>query len=109
MAPPKAVQNGGVAIIEDYNDIFLNYDPSKNYTRNIMTKYEKTLVLALRTEQLARGAPPCIEVDPAAYTTMRDIALAELAAHRLPFVIARTLPNDTKEYWKLVDMVVLAD
>jgi DNA-directed RNA polymerase subunit K/omega len=96
-------------IIQDYNDIFVNYDPSKNNTRNIMTKYEKTAVLSLRLEQLVRGASPCIEIADKLNYTMRSIAAAELNDRKLPFVIVRTMPNDTKEYWKLEDLIILRD
>lgn len=94
-------------IVEDYNDVFSRYDPDKNTTRNIMTKYEKTAVLALRIEQLTRGAAPCIPTEGLA--SMRDIALAELKQRALPFVIVRTLPSDVKEYWRLQDLIELSD
>ena len=98
---------GAVGIIEDYNDIFSKYDAMKNTTRNIMTKYEKTAVLSLRIEQLTRGAAPCI--DATGLTTMRHIALAELKAGALPFLLVRTLPSDGKEYFRVKDMMLLAD
>ena len=94
-------------VVEDYNDVFLRYDPAANTTRNILTKYERTAVLALRIEQLSRNAAPC--VDASSFTTMREIALRELEMRVLPFVVVRTLPNDAREYWKLRDMVLLRD
>jgi DNA-directed RNA polymerase subunit K/omega len=96
-----------VKIVEDYNDVFSAYDPARNTTRNIMTKYEKTAVLALRIEQLARGAAPCVPTDGLA--SVRDIALAELKQRTLPFVVVRTLPSDVKEYWRLKDLIELAE
>lgn len=93
-------------IIQDYNDIFV-VDARAHKTRNIMTKYEKTAVLSLRLQQLARGAPPC--VDTAQLSDMRAVALEELAQGKLPFVVVRSLPDDTKEYWKIRDLTVLRD
>ena len=99
---PSATQ-----VVEDYNDIFSNYDPSNNTTRNILTKYEKTAILSMRIEQLMRGAPPTVDADAMGLKNIREVALAELEARKLPFVVMRTLPNDAKEYWKLKDMIIL--
>lgn len=93
-------------IIQDYNDVFV-VEARQNKTRNIMTKYEKTAVLSLRLQQLARGAPPC--VDASRLSDMRSVALEELAQGKLPFVVVRSLPDDTKEYWKIRDLTVLRD
>jgi DNA-directed RNA polymerase subunit K/omega len=96
-------------IVRDYNDIFIDYDPNKNTTRNILTKYEKTAVLSLRLEQLMRGGAPCIDVEAMGLTNIRDIALAELESRKIPFLVMRTLPGGQKEYWKLADMIILRD
>lgn len=94
-------------VIEDYNDIFSNHDVTRNTTRNVMTKYEKTAVMSLRLEQLTRGASPCLDTE--GMTTMRQIALAELKSGVLPFLLVRTLPSDVKEYFRIKDMIILAD
>ena len=91
--------------MEDYSDIMRNYDPSKNKTRNILSKYEKVKIIGLRTEQLQRGAEPVInwtkEFDP------HSIAIEELKQKKIPFMICRRLPDNTKEYYKLDDMIIL--
>lgn len=92
-------------VLADHNDIFVDYDPSRHVTRNVLTKYEKTAALSMRIEQLQRGAAPCVEAAPTEDACA--IALAELDAGRLPFVVVRTLPNDTKEYWRIRDLMVL--
>ena len=48
-----------------YNDILVNYDTLKinNVTQNVMTKFEKAKVLGIRSQQLAKGAKPLIDVD----------------------------------------------
>ena len=91
-------------IVEDYADVMHNYDPTKNTTRNVLTRYEKAKLIGMRMEQLARGFPPC--VDDTSMSSVRDIAIKELETRTMPFMIARTLPNGKKEYWKLDDMIV---
>jgi DNA-directed RNA polymerase I, II, and III subunit RPABC2 len=91
--------------MEDYADIIQNYDPAKNKTKNILSKYEKVKIIGLRTEQLQRGAEPLIkwekEFNP------REIALEELRLRKIPFMICRKLQDGSKEYYRLDDMIVL--
>ena len=94
-------------IIEGYNDIINKYDVSSYTTRNVITKYEKTKILGLRMEQLARGAPTLIDAETSGCRSIQEIALKELEERKLPFMIVRTLPNGQKEHWKLEDMVCL--
>lgn len=90
-------------MIEDYHDIIRSYDPSKNTTRPFLTKYEKVKIIGTRAEQIQRGAAPYVEFDKAKFDPV-EIATKELEARKLPFMIARTLPNGEKEYWRLDDM-----
>jgi DNA-directed RNA polymerase subunit K/omega len=89
----------------DYNDIMKLYDPLKNKTKNILSKYEKVKMVGIRAEQLQRGAEPLVswegEFNP------REIALEELKQRKIPFMICRKLPDGTKEYYKLEDMIYL--
>jgi len=91
-------------VIEDYKDIIASYNPSKNITKNILSKYEKTKLIGLRMEQLARNAEPYVkfdgEFDPS------KIAEKELIERKLPFMISRKLPNGKVEYWRLDDMLI---
>jgi DNA-directed RNA polymerase I, II, and III subunit RPABC2 len=75
-------------------------------TYPFLTLYEKTKVLSLRASQLARGAPPFIDV-PEYLTDVYDIAKAELDAKRLPYILKRPLPDGEYEYWRLADMMIL--
>lgn len=93
-------------IIEDYHDIIRSYDPSKNTSRNFMTKYEKVKIVGLRAEQLQRGATPYVEFDSKNFKPV-EIAQKELDARKLPFMICRTLPNGEKEYWRIDDMIIM--
>ncbi len=75
-------------------------------TYPFLTLYEKTKVLSLRAAQLARGAPPFIDV-PEYLTDVYEIARSELEAKRLPYILKRPLPDGTYEYWRLADLLVI--
>lgn len=60
----------------------------------ILTKYEIVRILGTRATQIAKGAPPMIDI-----TGMDDaltIAEHELEQRIIPFIIIRTLPNGKK-------------
>jgi len=97
-----------VVQIHDYNDIIKNYDPTNNKTKNILTKYEKVKLIGVRTEQLQRGAAPLIDTKGFKEFSPRDIALEELKQRKMPFMICRTLPDGSKEYYRLQDMIIIA-
>ena len=92
--------------IEDYHDIIKAYDPTKNTTRNFLTKFERVKIIGLRAEQLQRNAVPYVEFDRNKFNPI-DIAMKELDSRKLPFMICRTLPNGEKEYWRLDDMIII--
>lgn len=83
-----------------------SYDPRKNKTMNILSKYERTKIIGMRMEQLARSATPNVPVDPSKPFDPYAIAMEELHARKLPFMVCRTLPSGEKEYWKLEDMLI---
>lgn len=94
-------------VVEDYTDIMHGYDPSKYITRNVMTKYEKTKIIGMRLEQLARGAHTLVNTEKSNCKSLRDVVMCELAEKKLPFIIVRNLPNGKKEHWKVSDLVVI--
>jgi DNA-directed RNA polymerase subunit K/omega len=81
------------------------YDPSKNTTVPIMTRFERAKVLGMRTEQLARGAEPMIDVGDWNGRSPSDVAEEELAARATPFVLVRPMPNGKRELWRIRDLV----
>ena len=93
-------------IVENYADVISSYDPNHNVSRNVLSRYEKTKIIGMRLEQIARGAKPLVDLTNKKITNIRDIVLLELEQRKIPFMIARTLPNGTKEYWKLEDMII---
>tara|TARA_Y100000591_G_scaffold333389_1_gene376971 strand:+ start:7151 stop:7837 length:687 start_codon:yes stop_codon:yes gene_type:complete len=72
-------------------------------TNPILTKYEKTKILGLRTKQLNAGNKPYIDVPPNIIDNLL-IAQMELKSKKLPMIIRRPLPNGESEYWKLNDL-----
>lgn len=115
MQDASADQLGVFSQIRDYNDVVSVYNPEANVTSPVMTKYEKAKVLGIRTEQIARGARPMIDVPDNGVTmdgsdykwTSADIAFEELLQKRTPFVIVRYMPDGTREYWRVRDMIVI--
>jgi DNA-directed RNA polymerase subunit K/omega len=79
-------------------------DPNHT-TQPFLTQFEKTKILGFRTNQLAQGARPYVEV-PAHITSTLEIAKMELDQRRLPFILKRPLPDGTFEYWRLSDLTV---
>lgn len=94
-------------MILDFQDINHAYDPSKNKTSNILTKYEKVKMLGLRAEQIQRGSTVYIDIATVRIFNALVIAKLELNQKKLPFMISRKLPNGENEYWKLEDMIIL--
>lgn len=92
--------------MEDYNDIMARYDPNKNKTKNILSKYERVKIIGVRAEQLQRGAIANVKVDDENFNPV-EVAKRELEERLIPFMVVRKLPNGTKEYWRLDDMIIL--
>ena len=93
--------------IEDFNDIMKHYDPNKNKTKNILSKYERVKIIGIRAEQLQRGSPPFVQLTENEQFDARKIAYEELRQKKLPMMICRKLSDGTKEYWRLDDMIIL--
>ena len=72
-------------------------------TPPFITKYEKARIIGTRTEQLESGANPYIELDHN-IVNGRTIAIMEFEQKKIPFIIARPLPNKAVEYWRLEDL-----
>jgi len=82
-----------------------------------MTIYEFDKIIALRTQQIASGAPLFIDTSLSGIENiksnmeLRQIALKELIEGRLPFIVERKLPNNKKEYYRVkeLDLVAIRD
>jgi DNA-directed RNA polymerase I, II, and III subunit RPABC2 len=78
-------------------------DSSARVTRPVLTRYERASVIGTRMEQLQHGARPFVDVD--GIRDVRAIALRELQERKLPFIIARKLPDGRKELWPLRELL----
>jgi DNA-directed RNA polymerase subunit K/omega len=93
-------------------------------SKPIMTIYEFDKIIALRTQQIASGAPLFVDVEEGNESNkgnavgnnlniksnmeLRQIALRELIEGRLPFMVERKLPNNKKEYYRVKDLDLVA-
>ena len=71
-----------------------------------LSVYEYTKILGMRTNQLAQGARPYIQV-PEHITDVQEIARLELDQRRLPIIIKRHMPDGTFEKYRLADLMIL--
>jgi hypothetical protein len=107
------------SIVQDppsYVEIMKNYNPANNTSVNFLTIYEKSSIISMRLEQLYYSAPPYLpkdEVDAlrSKFTQtnlfFREVANEELKRRLIPFLICRTFPNGTVEYWRLEDLLII--
>lgn len=75
-----------------------------------LTKYERTKIIGIRAEQLARGAQPFVEpavLDGGSFDPC-ELAERELRARVLPFVVVRRMPDGRRETLRLDDQNVAA-
>mmetsp|Transcript_9982 Transcript_9982/g.24652 ORF Transcript_9982/g.24652 Transcript_9982/m.24652 type:complete len:140 (+) Transcript_9982:43-462(+) len=76
----------------------------KRTTMPSMTKYERARIIGTRALQISMNAP--VMVDVGKETDPMKIAMKELAAGKVPFIIRRTLPNGTSEDWAVSELVI---
>ena len=72
----------------------------------ILTKFEKTRVLGVRSKQINDGAKPFVKV-PSDIIDGYTIAQIELKQKKIPFIIKRPLPNGGCEYWNIKDLEII--
>ena len=91
-------------VIRDDNGIIV--DPFHK-TIPFLTKYERARVLGQRAKQIETGSKPLVKI-PDNIIDGYLIADMELEQKKIPFIIRRPLPNGGSEYWRLVDLEVIA-
>jgi DNA-directed RNA polymerase subunit K/omega len=93
--------------VPDSIDFYKDYikHSKQKITDPCLTKYEKTKILAERTQQIEDGAMLYIPLTNK-LTTAYSIALEEFKQKKIPFIVCRPLPNSSGyEYWKLNDLI----
>ncbi len=72
-----------------------------------LTKFEKTLLLGFRTEQIMNGSAIMLDLKKINKKDPFEIAKAELEAKVIPFKIKRNLPNGKFEIWKISQLTLI--
>jgi DNA-directed RNA polymerase I, II, and III subunit RPABC2 len=75
----------------------INNKPKK--TIPFLTKFEKARIMGVRLQQLAYGAKPRISIE--GLNSIQEIVQQELIQRKIPFIIRRTLPNNSYEDWRM--------
>lgn len=83
-----------------------NIQDKRHITPPFITKYEMARVLGMRATQIEQSAPLFIDIDPSIHDSY-VIAKEEFIQKKIPFIIARPIPNGDEEYWKLCDLEIL--
>lgn len=75
-------------------------------SKNIMTKYEFNAIISLRTNQIALGALPFVDIkdDIKSNMDLRKIAIEELKQNKIAYSIKRPLPNNKYEFVRVRDL-----
>ena len=79
--------------------------PEDRETKQVLTKYERVRILGDRAKQISLGAKPMLlnvdNLDP------KEIARLELERGVIPFIIQKTLPDGTRERWKVSELKII--
>ena len=101
------------ANIEDVSKINDLLNKGDKISKPIMTIYEFDKIMGMRTQQLASGATPFVNIEGeklviSSNMELRDVALRELEEGRLPYIVERVLSNKKKEYYRISDLNLVA-
>tara|TARA_B100001248_G_C27050562_1_gene305043 strand:+ start:56 stop:379 length:324 start_codon:yes stop_codon:yes gene_type:complete len=91
--------------VDDYTNVYQDYDISNNITKNKMTKYEYTKILGMRAQQITMGAEPLIEISDDMKSAI-EVAEEELRQRKTPYIVARRINSKKTDFWKVEDMVI---
>lgn len=95
-----------IALTRVQRDSYGNIIDPLHTSMPFLTKYEKARIIGSRAEQLDRGAISFVRIDENIING-RTIAMMEFEQKKIPFIIARPMPNKGVEYWKMQDLEVL--
>jgi len=79
-------------------------------TQPFYSKYEYTVLLGTRAQQLADGAVPLTSLDGLITSDpgfIWSLAQKEILEQKLPFIIRRRLANGISEYWSTSELSII--
>jgi DNA-directed RNA polymerase subunit K/omega len=91
-------------------DDVIESQKSERKTMPYYSKYEYTVLLGTRAQQLAEGAKPMVGLDGLVTSDPKfvwNLAQREILEQKLPFIIHRRLPNGISEYWSAMELSVI--
>ena len=94
-----------IPLITDYNKKINFLQCKERITRPILTKYEKTLILGHRAQQILNNSHILVNIEKLKDKNPLEIARKELKEGLIPFIIRRPLPNGRFEDWKCSELI----
>lgn len=101
--PDENISFNNLNTLDDYRNVYLNYDVTKNKLSPLADKFEKTIIIAKRAEMISGNGPIFVDV-PKGMTDPIEIAELELKQSKNPLIYGRN-NNGKVEYWKVRDMI----
>lgn len=83
---------------------YSNYYSNQKKSHNFITKFEKAKIIGIRSQMIANGSRPCVDV-PKNITSSLDIATLEFEQKKIPLLIRRKLTDNSVEDWRLEDFI----
>ena len=80
-------------------------ESKKRISSPMMTTLELTKIIGIRSQQIASGMSPLIELDPDIKDT-KYIAIRELQMKKMPLIIRRYFPNNYYEDWRVEELIM---
>jgi len=106
------LNNNGKWKIEilEYSDVKKELKKKKKISSPFITKYEKARLIGTRAVQIENDADLLVEIDTEFeevenYSNPIWIAEQEFMAKKLPLIICRIFPDESKEYWTLDELI----
>lgn len=85
-------------------------DTKERKTLPYYTKYEQTVLLGIRKQQLADGALPLVDTKefvPSHPLFLEQVAKKEIYDRKLPFIVHRRFPDGSSEYWSASELSIM--
>ena len=80
--------------------------PRQRLTSKYMSKFELSVVIAARSQELCSGSRPLV---PCRVTDVAAIAKMELVQKKLVYTVRRWLPDMSYEDWNVNDLLLTKD